>query len=87
MLVLNAFKLLNKLLGYYFLIPFLYCTKLNCFYYNCESIRLILSVHKFSFLMVVYFNAELTDIYFMYGRANGIATEARCLYNKAYPNR
>lgn len=37
--------------------------------------------------MVVYSNIELADMHFMYGRANGIATEARRLYVEAYPNR
>lgn len=37
--------------------------------------------------MAVYSNAELADMHFMYGRANGIATEARRLYVEAYPNR
>lgn len=34
-----------------------------------------------------YSNAEFTDMHFMYGRANGNATEARRLYAVAYPNR
>jgi Transposase. len=37
--------------------------------------------------MAGYSNAELTDMHFMYGRANGNATEARRLYVDAYPNR
>lgn len=35
----------------------------------------------------VYSTAEMTDMHFMYGRANGNSQEARRLYSEHYPNR
>ena len=37
--------------------------------------------------MPVYTNIELTDMHFMYGRANGNAREALRQYIDAFPNR
>lgn len=37
--------------------------------------------------MVIYTNAHMTDIHFMYGRANGNSFEARRLYAETFPNR
>lgn len=37
--------------------------------------------------MHMYTNAEMADMHFMYGRANGNATEARRMYAEEFPNR
>lgn len=44
-------------------------------------------MHKFSFALADYSNAELTHLHFIYDRANGIATEVRLLYGEVHLNR
>ena len=60
----------------------------NCHKYCQTFINLTVRTYKSLFvIMVNYTNAEMADMHFVYGLANGNSYEARRIYQQRYPRR